>query len=393
MTGEHADEEFLIAFVAEGELTDKVRTHITGCEQCMQQAAKLNKKLRLIDFLADEESNADSVEEIPREMNMRIFAKVNPIWQQRHRKRFRVVIWLARVAAVALVLAVSLGAKSYYDLTRERDDQVRKYGDLRAQLGLNRYVTFASDGENHPSTDPKNARPIYVVGRELVLKGTALPHLIQAIEIRSEPSLGPGETWWEEKLPIQREGQEEFVAFHRAIAAPTDGKLRKVTIRLIPQPKAKVDSPEDFREDRLTYEVLVACLPAGPIAYAPPEPVSLNVPSYIDGNTTSRDIEGVSLRDGYLVLLVRVKDQAAQPWYVQNLGKPLRIYAGQPFSVGCVFGIAARKFEIKALVLPTEKDWPFIEQNTVSDNDIPTIDRQGRKLERAQSYTVTRQGP
>lgn len=305
----------------------------------------------------------------------------------------RVWKWVSGVAAAILLVVLAGGAKRLHDLAQERDGLLQKQGEIRRILGFERRVTFATHNENQPSTDLEKARPLFVVGRELVLKGTALPHLIQEIEIRVEPGLEPGEAIWEDKLPIARSSREEVVAFYRTIIAPTDGKLRTVTIRLVPTPKARVNSPEEFREDRLTYKVLVVCLRAGPVAYAPLEPARLDVPGQIGAMESARNIHGESLRDGWLVLLIRPRDVAAQPWYVQNRGKPVHIQAGQPFSVACDFGLSAKEFDIQAIVLPAEKDWRFTpEQSALSDNEIPIKDQNDRPLERPQTYLVTRKG-
>jgi hypothetical protein len=171
--------------------------------------------------------------------------------------------------AVLLLVTVAFGATTVTFYLKHQAELL-KLKEFRKKLALDTYVEFASASPEHPSTDPKRARPLAVVDRDIILAGKVAPHLIDRIEFLVEPGLEKGQDQWKAVVPIPETDKEEAVPFERRFTAPADGVLRKTTIRLVPRSHARAADPHGFAEDRLTYVVSVACLPAGVMAYVPP---------------------------------------------------------------------------------------------------------------------------
>jgi hypothetical protein len=165
-----------------------------------------------------------------------------------------------------LFVTVAFGATTITFYLKHQAE-FRQVQELRARLRLDRYVEFASATPEHPSTDPKKARPLAIVDRDVILQGKVLSHLIERIEFVVEPGLEKGQAQWKTVLPIQETDKEVAVPFVSRFTAPADGILRKVTVRLVARPEGRAIDPHGLSEERLTYVVRVACQEGGVMAY------------------------------------------------------------------------------------------------------------------------------
>ena len=167
---------------------------------------------------------------------------------------------------------------------------------IRDFFGLDSFCRFVAEDEDHPSTDPTLARPVVIVGQDVWLKGEVKSALIQEVQVAVEPGLkkgGKGPTWESAVAIDPDEAHAGVVPFDISFSVPKDRVTRKVTVRLIPRPEALAAAPESLRDERLTYQVNVACLRAGPIAYVPdkPGPTSLRGLTEVTSVTASVEIE------------------------------------------------------------------------------------------------------
>src|SRR4051794_1352962 len=76
--------EKLLAFLAGGEVEEKVRAHVRECARCREAAASLSGVLHFAALLQENSSVAGSAATMPPGMAERIFDKVNADWEQRH---------------------------------------------------------------------------------------------------------------------------------------------------------------------------------------------------------------------------------------------------------------------------------------------------------------------
>jgi hypothetical protein len=178
-----------------------------------------------------------------------------------------ILVLLALACALVAASATLVMASSNRRLHTQLQQRVREVSELRQALALDRYISFVADAPGHSPTDVTQARPLFVVGSTVVLKGKADQRWIGALEVEVSPGLTAGAVSWKKTVHLKPAPAGQPAPFELRWDLPADGALRVATIRLLPTEAALVADPKGFRPELLTYRVGIACLPAGALAY------------------------------------------------------------------------------------------------------------------------------
>jgi hypothetical protein len=265
-----------------------------------------------------------------------------------------------RAAAAGLLLVVAAGAMK----VEQFNAMWKEMADLRKRSSLDSYISFVADDAGHPPTNPKRARPLFVAGRDVRLKGRAEPQIIQEIEISVDPGLEE-ELPSVQTVPITAEPADKKPpgSFDAGFAAPSDGQRRKVTIRLIPTEQAR----PHLAEENLTYEVWIACSPTGAQAYVPPAqpPKIIGVERKPGAPETTFLVESVTDENIYITISIAKRGgriaEVQKPRSVSKAGQTLRF---------TVFLGAAHEYEVRAYAARDPSQLTF---DRINDEEIRNL--------------------
>lgn len=294
--------------------------------------------------------------------------KTPEVLQARLKRRQRIQVNPLRAIAASLIIFVCLagaGGGAYYLGRAPLIDQVNA---LLEQLGLRKpietegFVLTASD--TLVLTAKINKRSI----KQVVFR--PLPGEEHVIYDATEPQDGIETVRAEKTFP--RHG-------------PWAGKKVTVSVQFIPFS----DLPAELLPpvESLTRKRDILLAPATGVILDPASyPVRLDITEQIRVRGEDYDMQGMSLRDGVLYVLVRPVQEGG-PWYVQNFGERLEVRSGQFFRVPCKFHKSAEQFDITALVVPPHED-PFPDGQT----QVWTLPTTDDRLEEVR-VTVIRNSP
>ena len=248
--------------------TEKDRKHIETCTRCQETERRLH------DAAAQASASMVSVSqtapiELPRPVgHVRQQTSAGPIESTVSgsvgRQTRRNVLKSIGAAASLAICGVGLGAA-----WERREWQLQERETKR--LHLENYIEWAFHTKEHPSIDPEKALFLQVTGDTLWIAGSAWQHVLEKIEYSIEPG-------WDEKESVSgiisiSDNPDAIVPFafcedifgeskiSRSILR--DGKIRDVTVRLVPHEVAK-QAYAPLRDDaRLVYRAKLVCSPRG----------------------------------------------------------------------------------------------------------------------------------
>ena len=130
-------------------------------------------------------------------------------------------------------------------------------------------------------------------------------------------------------------------------------------------------------KDKLIVEQEFILSPEQGVLEPGTEPVWLELPDGVHATGDRLDVSGVSLRDGWLLLLVRPVE--AEAWRVPPPAEHIQVRPGLRFLAPIRLGDSANQFEIVAVVVPSQESSPFADKTELVA--IPAIDLNGQPLE------------